>query len=333
MLIRNLQYLVALEREHHFARAAQSCNATQPALSAGLKQLEEDLGFLLVERGQRFQGFTLEGQRVLQWAHRILAELSHLEQDASALRGRLEGRLRLGVVPTALPLMALITTPFAQAFPDVALSILSLTSAEIQRGLDDFSLDAGVTYLDNEPLARVRTVALYHERYFLFTPKSGPLVERARVTWAEAAQMPLCLLTPDMQNRRILDANFGAAGVAARAAITTNSVLTLVAHVRSGNWSCILPEAFRAVLGDDASLLMLPLEASGLQPAVGLVMPDREPLSPSARALHDTVESAGVRAAFRQAAGEIGSAGKALTLRIARKRSGLLPRSVYRVGL
>lgn len=304
MLIRNLQYLVALERERHFARAAAACHATQPALSAGLKQLEEELGFLLVQRGQRFQEFTPEGLRVLQWAHRILAELSHLEQDASALRGRLQGRLRLGSVPTALPLMALVTTPFAAAFPDVALTILSMTSAEIQRGLDDFSLDAGVTYLDNEPLARVRTVPLYHERYFLFTPADGSLGAHAGVSWAEAAGVPLCLLTSDMQNRRILDANFAAAGVTGQAAITTNSVLTLFAHVRTGAWSCILPDGFRAVLGDDPRIRMLPIHGSVLAPAVGLVVPDREPLSPSARALQETVNSPSVKAAFRHATGE-----------------------------
>lgn len=304
MLIRNLQYLVALARERHFARAAQSVNATQPALSAGIKQLEEELGFLLVERGQRFQGLTAEGDRVLQWAQRILAELDHLEQDASAMRGTLQGRLRLGVVPTALPLMQRLSTPFAAAFPDVALTLLSLSSADIQRGLDDFSLDAGLTYLDNEPLARVRAVPLWHERYYLVTPADGPFGQRTHATWAEAAALPLCLLTPEMQNRRILDANFAAAGATVRAAVTTNSVLALFAHVRSGTWSSVLPQAFLTLLGQGDGVRALRLEGGTTEPSVGLVVPDREPLSPSARALLDTVRTAAVKRGFAEAAGE-----------------------------
>ena len=131
----------------------------------------------------------------------------------------------------------------------MTITILSLNSIDIQRGLDDFSLDAGVTYLDNEPLTHVRTIPLYRERFFLFTPADGPLAGRKKVSWAEAASQPLCLLTPDMQNRRILDAQFSDAGAAPRASVETNSVLTLWAHVRSGAWSTVLPHPFLYMFG------------------------------------------------------------------------------------
>src|SRR4051812_35243164 len=165
MLLKHLQYLTALARERHFARAAASCGVTQPTLSAGIKQLEEQLGLLVVQRDKRFEGLTPEGERVLAWAQRITADAESLEQEASRLRGGLLGRLRLGVIPAALPAVPVLARPLARRHPGVTLTVLSTTSIDIQNGLDEFRLDAGITYLDNEPLAHVRTVPLYREQY------------------------------------------------------------------------------------------------------------------------------------------------------------------------
>ena len=285
MLLRNLRYLAALAREGHFARAARACDVTQPTLSAGIKQLEEELGQLLVRRGQRFEGLTAEGERVLGWARRILADTESLEQEASELREGLVGRLRIGAIPVTLPMLALLTGPFSRSHPGVSITILSLTSIDIQRGLDDFSLDAGVTYLDNEPLTHVRTVPLYRERFLFFSPTSGPLAGRSRVSWPEAASQPLCLLTPDMQNRRILDAQFTAAGSAPRAMVETNSVLTMWAHLRSGAWCTVLPQPFLYLFGEPPGTRAIPLEPGEHDHTIGLVVPDRDPLTPSAREL------------------------------------------------
>jgi DNA-binding transcriptional LysR family regulator len=300
MLLRNLTYLDALAREEHFARAAAACNVTQPTLSAGIKQLEEDLGLLLVQRGQRFQGLTPEGERVLRWARRVLADATSLEEEASEMRGGLVGRLRIGSIPTVLPAMALVTAPFAERFPGVSITVLSLPSTEIQRGLDSFTLDAGLTYLDNEPLTGVRTVSLYHERYYLFTKDEGPLVEKSSVRWQDLAALPLCLLTPDMQNRRILDAELAAAGVSPHVGIETNSVLTLWAQVRSGRWSSVLPQPFLHLLGEPEGIRAIELEAHAPAHSIGLVIPDREPLTPSARALFEVASEHPLEEAFQE---------------------------------
>ncbi|MBA3316850.1 MAG: LysR family transcriptional regulator [Gemmatimonadales bacterium] len=301
-MLRNLQYLAALVREKHFARAAAACDVSQPTLSAGIKQLEEQLGFLIVRRGQRFNGLTAEGERVLGWARRILADCESLEQDAGDLRAGLKGRLRIGAIPTTLPILSLLTLPFARAHPHVTVSVLSLTSAEIQRGIDDFDLDAGLTYLDNEPLTNVRAVPLYQERYFLFTPAGGRFTGRASVSWAEAAETPLCLLTPDMQNRRIVDANFAAAGVTVDPVIETNSVLTLWSHLASGVCSTVLPQTFLRLLGRVEGLAALPVERPTVTHTVGLVVPDREPLTPSARELSRIAAGVDVAAALERRA-------------------------------
>lgn len=285
MLLRNLQYLTALAQERHFARAAAACHVAQPTLSAGIKQLEEELGLLIVQRGQRFEGFTPEGTRVLDWARRILADCESLHQEASELRAGLVGRLRIGAIPTTLPMVPLLTGPFAEQHPLVTITVLSMPSIEIQRGIDDFSLDAGLTYLDNEPLANVQTIGLYRERYYLFTPADGPFKDRDAVTWREAATVPLCLLTPDMQNRRIVNAMFAAAQVEVRPPIETNSVLTLWSYLQTGLWSSILPQTFLHALGEPPGCRALQLVEPEATHAIGLVIPDREPLTPSAREL------------------------------------------------
>lgn len=289
MLLKHLQYLTVLARERHFARAAAACSVTQPSLSAGIKQLEEQLGLLVVQRGKRFEGLTPEGERVLAWAQRITAETEGLEQEASRLRGGLAGRLRLGVVPAALPAVPVLAGPLARLHPGVALTVISTTSIDIQNGLDEFRLDAGITYLDNEPLAHVRTVPLYREQYVLLTPAEGPLAGRARVTWREVAELPLCLMTPDMQNRRIMNAHFAEAGTSVAPAVESNSVYALCTLVRAGYWSTVLPHGFQAILSGTPRVVAIAIDEPSAAHTVGLVIPDRDPTAPVVAALVDSL--------------------------------------------
>ena len=289
MLLKHLQYLTALARERHFAKAAATCKVTQPTLSAGIKQLEERLGLLVVQRGQRFEGLTVEGQRVLAWAQRITADADSLEQEASRLRQALVGRLRLGVVPAALPSVPVLASPLAQRHPGITLTVFSTTSADIQAGIDEFRLDAGITYLDSEPLSHVRALPLYREQYLLITPAGGVLAGRSRVSWREAASLPLCLLTPDMQNRRILNSHFAEAGVKVSPTLETNSVFTLCTLVRSGYWSSVLPHGFLPMLSGAEGVAIVPLEGPAAAHTVGLVVPDRDPLPPTVTVLLDLI--------------------------------------------
>jgi DNA-binding transcriptional LysR family regulator len=285
MIVRYLEYIVALARERHFGRAANACNVTQPTLSAGIKQLEESFGVLIVERRQRFVGLTPEGERVLAWAQRCLADYRGLEQELSESReGLLLGRLRIGGIPVGLPALGLLTALFAARHPRARFEIVSHTSREIQRGLDGFEIDVGVTYLDNDPLARVRTTELYRERYVLITHGGEPLGRRESVTWGEAAKLPLCLLTPSMQNRRILDSYFHQAGTDVQAVMETNSLVTLWSHVRFGAWSTVVPHTFLLLLGQPGHLVAVPLVEPIGSHTVGLVASSRDPLTPMTRA-------------------------------------------------
>jgi DNA-binding transcriptional LysR family regulator len=133
-------------------------------------------------------------------------------------------------------MVASLTTPFRAAHPDVSFTVLSCNSIAILGMLENLEIDAGLTYLDNEPVGRVRTVPLYREHYRLLTAPDHPLGNRERVSWAEVAQVPLCLLTPDMQNRRIIDRHIRAAGAEPAPTLESNSMILLFSHVRTGRW-------------------------------------------------------------------------------------------------
>jgi DNA-binding transcriptional LysR family regulator len=277
-VIDKLEYLLALAEARHFGRAAAACGTTQPTLSAGIRQLEESLGMLLVERGSRFRGFTAAGERTLEWARRIVGDARAMRQEMGALRSALSGQLRLAAIPTAVPMLTLLTAPFAVQHPQVRLLILSRTSDEVLSLLENLEADAGITYLDNEPLGRVVAVPLYRERFRLICRAGGAFAGRRSVRWAELAGVRLALLTPDMQNRRIIDRALRQAGVTSVASVESDSMVALLSHLRTGDWASILPEQWMQTLALAPGVEALPLEEPEVTNTVGLVVPHREPL-------------------------------------------------------
>ena len=285
MLLRHLSYFVTLARERHFARAAEACHVAQPTLSAAIRKLEEDLGVRLVIRAHRYAGLTPEGERVLTWGQQILSDYASLREDLSTRRHGLVGVLRLGVIPAAMPSVSFLTARFCAEHPAADVEIQSLTSRAIQHGLDAFELDGGVTYLENEPLEHVRRVPLYREHYVFMTHRGHPLAGRKTVTWAEAAGQRLCLLSEDMQNRRIVNNVAASIGVTVSSPLVSNSFLGICSHLRHGEWSSIVPHTFAYVFGDASDLVAIDLVQPIHSQMIGLVLSDREPSSPMASAL------------------------------------------------
>src|SRR6476659_11282232 len=103
-LLEKLEFMIALAREQHFGRAAESCGVAQPTLSLGIQSLEQMLNVPLVKRSSRFQGFTPEGERVLVWARRLVGDARAMRQDILGLRSGAESHLRLAAMPASMPL-------------------------------------------------------------------------------------------------------------------------------------------------------------------------------------------------------------------------------------
>lgn len=285
MLIRQLEYLVALDRERHFARAAAACHVTQPALSAGLRKLEAELAVPIVRRGNRFEGFTPEGDRVLRWAHRVLSECGGLREDTSAMRDGQAGLLRIGSVPAAAVALADLTTAFERRHPRVRLRITEMAPNEIHKGLAELDLDAGVTHLDDQdnarrPWALNPCVPLYRERYILLAPAEGRFAGRQQVRWAELDQLPLCVLSRPSPERGILDRAVGEAEGQVSVRLEASSAASVYAYARSTASLAVLASSWLRLFGLPPGMRALPLVEPEAATWVGLVARGGEPRSP-----------------------------------------------------
>jgi DNA-binding transcriptional LysR family regulator len=284
-MIDKLEMFIALANQKHFGRAAEECGITQPTLSAAVKQLEDQLGVMLVRRGSRFLGLTPEGERVLEWSRRIVGDARSMREELRVARHGLSGHVRIAVIPTALTMVSDLTAPFSEKHPKVTFSVLSRTSIDVLSLLENLEIDAGITYLDNEPLGRAAMVPLYYERYRLITSSGNRYADREQVTWKEVSELPLCLLTPDMQNRRILNQQLALAGASPHPTLESDSMVALFAHVRTGKWASIVPLKLAETFGPWDDLRAIPIVEPEVSYLVGLIAADREPQTPTISAL------------------------------------------------
>jgi DNA-binding transcriptional LysR family regulator len=241
MFIRQLEYLVTLAREKHFAKAAEACHVSQPALSSAIRSLEKELGVMIVQRGRRFLGLTAEGERVLAWARQTLASLSSMREDATTAKSTMTGTLRMGAIPTTMTAAAFLTGPCFSAYPNIRYTLSSLTADAIISQLDHFELDIGLTYLDDTVIEGFEKLPLFEERYVLLAGRSVSL--ESTLTWEQAARLPLCLLTGKMRNRQIIDSAFRRAGVQPSVILETDSLFSLYAHVSEAGLFSIVPNS------------------------------------------------------------------------------------------
>ena len=290
--LRDMQLLAALARHKHFARAAEECGISQPAFSARIRNLEASLKAPIVRRGNRFMGFTPEGEIALRWAHKLLADADGLRQDIEQAKGELSGKLRIGVVPTALAYIAKIPARLRATHPDLAIHIISANSQQITRGLEDFSLDAGITYLDENLPSGLTSEPIYNERYVLLCPPEMAPRSTGEATWEEASKLPLCLLTPDMRNRRIIDEVFETVGTHPTPVMETNAFTAALAQVASGTAATIAPELLAESLPVGEHTVRLSLTSPQVSKPIGLVAADRDPVVPAVRALRAALKTA-----------------------------------------
>ena len=179
-LLASLRYLVALHEHRHFGRAAQACHITQPALSNALRALEKEFGVVVVRRGRSFEGFTPEGERVLASAQRMLHEHQVLQQDLSSDAAHPRGTLRLGAVPTAMPILARFAAQLQARHPGIVPVALSMSSQALEAGLESIALDLALGYTERMPArgGPLRAWPQYVEHYFLLrrapSQRKGP---------------------------------------------------------------------------------------------------------------------------------------------------------------
>ena len=144
----HLTYFDALAREEHFGRAAHACFVSASTLSQAMRKFEAEVGFPLVRRGRAsYQGLTAEGEVVLNYARRILAEQRSLEQDMASRHGTLEGTLRFGTIPAGTEQAATLIAHLTELHPGVKVELIGgLTSEQISSQILNHDLDAGIVH-------------------------------------------------------------------------------------------------------------------------------------------------------------------------------------------
>jgi DNA-binding transcriptional LysR family regulator len=290
MFLRQLEYLVALAQEEHFSRAARHCNVSQPSLSNAIKQLEMEFGTPIVLRHQRFQGFTVEGSRIVEWSKRILADRDAMLQELSVLKHTLSGRLRLGAMPTSSPALPHINRHFLALHPGVRVEVRFLGLDEMRVKLINFELDVGITYIDQKQPAPLTSFPMYNEHLSLLVP-DHPGFPVGATTWAEAAALPLCLLPPHMHERQIVDAAFASVGKTPAPEIESDSIVNLAFHTMLGGPVTIVPDHFEIVIGAFPGTRLVNLIEPKVVRQVGLIWVDENPMLPMARAMLGAVKS------------------------------------------
>ena len=273
----SLRYLVALNEHRHFGCAAEACHITQPALSNALKALEDELGTPIVRRGRSYAGLTPEGERVLASAQRMLHEHALLRQELASSAGQPQGRLHIGVVPTAVPVAARLAARLQARHPGIAPVLRSMSSRDIEEGLESLSLDLGLGFAERlaagHGAPRFELHPQYEEHYYLVRRAARPgaqLALGAPLRWAEAARLPLCLLTPEMHNRSLVNAAFERAGAEVRPVMETDSVWTLALSVAAGDVASVLPGALVGAVRSQGELEALPLVEPEMRTALAL---------------------------------------------------------------
>lgn len=275
-LLESLRYLAALEQHRHFGRAAQACHITQPALSNAIRALEQAFGATIVRRGRQYEGLTPEGELALAHGHRMLHEAESLRQALASRAGAPTGQLLIGTVPSAEPVAARFAARLQALHPGLRPVLRSLSSPEIEAGLDTLALDLGLGY-SGRPEVKARRLQVwpqYDEHCYVLRHRGAgdaPFSFGPPIHWAEAATLPLALLTPEMHFRALIDAAFAAIGARPQVAMETNSVLALLMAVQQPALAAVLPGALVSVARGQPGLQARPLKAPVLRTPVGLL--------------------------------------------------------------
>ncbi len=311
-LLAAMRYLVALDKHRHFGRAAHACHITQPALSNALRALEDEFGVTITKRSRTYGGLTREGEAVLEAARRMMREVEQLTQELESTAESPRGPLRMGAVPTAMPLLIVFAAMLRHRYPGLVPTVLAMSSPEIEAQLADLSLDLALGYTERltKKGSRFRSWPQARERYYFLRRHAGKSGRTVRygppMTWSEAATHPLCQLTPDMHNRAIIDTALAAVGKPSAPAIETNSLLAVTLAVSVGDVCAILPGDMIAAVRGKAELEALPLVKPDIRTPLGFIaLADDRPSRALQAALRlmDTPEWA---AALERHAGEAG---------------------------
>lgn len=261
--LRQLRFLIALAEELNFSRAAEICHVTQPTLSAGLKELEDRLGVLLVERTKRSVIMTPIGAEIAERARRMLRDADEIEALAEAQRDPLAGDLRLGAIPTIGPFLIPRALPrIRESFPDLRLYLREEITDSLVAGLAEGRLDV-VLLAQPFDLGEMETAELFEDGYHLATPSGGSVLNKAAVHGEDLEGARLLLLEKGHCLQRHALSAFPERDIQQDESFSATSLGTLVSMVSEGLGVTLLPDlAIDAGAAGGQDIDIAPLEGA-----------------------------------------------------------------------
>ena len=262
MTLTQLRYLVAIaDSGLNITQAAERVHATQPGLSKQLKQLEDELGFLLfVRKGRSLESVAPAGVRVIEHARKVLAEVANIRSYAANERGELSGRLLLATTHTqARYVLPPVIAAVKREFPQVNVDLLAAGDAEVLNWLDQADL-ALISTAGSVPTGGV-AVPLYRWRRVLLVQREHPLAQLAHApTLAELAAHPLISYESSTRADSSLQRAFAGAGVAPQVGMTARDANLIKTYVRAGLGAGLLAEMAVDASDEDLRILEAPPE-------------------------------------------------------------------------
>jgi len=273
MTLTELKYVVAVAETRHFGHAAERCFVSQPSLSASVKNLEEELGVRLFERGKRGVFLTEAGEQIVAQARRALEEAERVKTVARQGRDPLKGVLRLGIIHTVAPyLLPDLVGALRRGAPGMPLDVEENTTATLDRMLKAGELDAVILALPYDGPG-IETLPLYEEAFRVVAPAKHALARKKIVAVEELDAGELLLLPVGHCFRdQVLDAchEFSRPPEAGRQG---NSLETLRSMVASGLGVTVLPAT--ALTARHANPLIKTIEFSAPRPVRRIALASR----------------------------------------------------------
>jgi LysR family cyn operon transcriptional activator len=286
MEFRHLRYFLAVADALHFTKAAQGLPVSQPALSAQIKQLEQEVGVPLFDRVGRSVQLTRAGVIFREHARRALREMELAQTAIAEAEGLEGGTLAVGVVQTVNAyLVPEIVARFSTLYPHVGLKLDELSGPDIESGVKSGFLDLGIGFV---PVTsdRIESQQMFEEDFVLITSPRHRLSSRRFLPISSLTDEALVLLPGPFCTRRLLDASFQQAGVRPTVIVEMNSIEGILATVRTSKLATILPRLALG-LGRHTSLRAIPLKHPTPHRGIGLLWKKGGYRSGAAQALAD----------------------------------------------
>jgi LysR family transcriptional regulator, hydrogen peroxide-inducible genes activator len=274
--LKQLRYFGSLARHCHFGRAAEACAITQPALSMQIKELEESLGGVLLERDARHVGLTKFGEEIAQRVGDILRSVDELGDFARASRERLVGRLRIGMIPTIAPyLLPTVIANLTRMHPELDIHVRETMTPKLIQELAEGRLDTAIVALPvSEP--SLTEVALFAENFLLVRPGQD---EGTPVPTSETLREMRLLLLEEGHCFRDQALSFCKMQSSPREVLDASSLSTLVQMVGAGIGVTLIPEMAVAVETRSASVSVARFKNPQPQRTIGMVWRKTSPLA------------------------------------------------------